>query len=455
MKTYDDCTTAADVRLERISFDRALEDLLYADTAELMFRADQIRRARHGRKVHFVHSLNINPTNLCTNQCKLCAFWKDNNSQEGYVLTMEQATQRLCEAVGWGLTDLHVVGGLTEQLRLDYFLQLFQKAKEILPSVIIQGLTAVEIHWLAGLEKMSVREVLKELKAAGLDAIPGGGAEIFNESIRSEICPNKISAEQWLTVHKEAHQLGIHTNATILFGHIEKPEHIIDQLIRLRELQDQTKGFLAFCPLPFYPSGTKLDIPAAPGGHTITRIVALARIVLDNFPHIRVLANYMDRKLLQTMLFSGADDVGGTSINEQIASSAGAGDKSKFSSPKEMENFIRKLRLQPILCNSIYGCSSEINKIESPYISSSLWRFKNTLSKAEAGERLNFEEAVYLHDNVPFQELGRVANLRRHQKIPHRRCTFIIDRNISFTNVCTVGCKFCAYHTLPGGENGL
>ena len=118
MKTYDDCTRAEEVRLERVSFDRALEDLLYADTAELMFRADQIRRARHGRKVHFVHSLNINPTNLCTNQCKLCAFWKDNNSQEGYVLTLEQATKRLREAVGWDLTDLHVVGGMTEQLGL-------------------------------------------------------------------------------------------------------------------------------------------------------------------------------------------------------------------------------------------------------------------------------------------------------------------------------------------------
>lgn len=192
MKTYDDSTTAADIRLERISYDRAMDDLLYTGTAELMFRADQIRRARHSRKVHFVHSLNINPTNLCTNQCKLCAFWKDNNSQEGYVLTLEQATQRLHEAVGWGLTDLHVVGGLTEQLGLDYFLQLFQKAKEILPSVVIQGLTAVEIHWLAGLEKMSVWEVLKGLKAAGLDAIPGGGAEIFNGSVRKEICPGKI-----------------------------------------------------------------------------------------------------------------------------------------------------------------------------------------------------------------------------------------------------------------------
>jgi dehypoxanthine futalosine cyclase len=455
MKILDNCISETDAQLDRISFDQAMDDLLHADTSELMFRADQIRRARHGLKVHFVHSLNINPTNICKNRCGLCAFWKEDDSQEGYVLSLEQATKHLHEAAGLDFTDLHVVGGLTEQLGLEYFLQLFRKAKEILPSIVIQGLTAVEIHWLAGLEKTSIREVLMQLKSAGLDAIPGGGAEIFNESIRREICPNKISADQWLDVHRQAHELGIHTNATILFGHIEEPEHIIDHLFRLRELQDSTGGFLAFCPLPFHSSGTKLDVPAAPGGHTITRIVAIARIVLDNFPHIRVLANYMDRKLLQTMLFSGADDVGGTSINEQIARSAGAGDDSKFSSPEEMEQFIHKLGFQPILCNSIYDHTSKIKKIKIPDTSISSKRYQTILNKAETGERLDLEEAVFLHDKVPFQEMGRLANRRRHQRVPHRRCTFIIDRNISFTNVCTVGCKFCAYHVFPGQKNSF
>ncbi|MBN2591485.1 MAG: dehypoxanthine futalosine cyclase [Sedimentisphaerales bacterium] len=455
MKVFNNCIQERKVWSDRISLDQALDDFVNADISELMYRADQIRKAKHGRKVHFVHSLNINPTNICKNKCKLCAFWKEEDSEEGYVISLEQATQSLRESAGLGLTDLHVVGGLTEQLRLDYYLELFRRAKIILPSVIIQGLTAVEIHWLAKLEKTSIHEVLQQLKSAGLDAIPGGGAEIFNDTIRQEICSNKISAEQWLDVHKQAHELGIASNATILFGHIEKSEHIIEHLFQLRDLQDITGGFLAFCPLPFHPGSTQIEVSSAPGGYSITRMVAMARIVLDNFPHIRVLANYMERKLLQTMLFSGADDVGGTSINEQIARAAGAGDDSKFSSPKEMENFILNLELEPVLCNSIYKQSStRKHEIKSNTITS-IEIYKDILDKAENGQRLSLEEAVILHDKVPFHELGRLANKRRHEKVPDKRCTFIIDRNISFTNVCTVGCKFCAFHVLPNNENSF
>jgi dehypoxanthine futalosine cyclase len=455
MKVLDNCIQAGKVQADRISFDQALEEFQHAEISELMFRADQIRKVRHGLKVHFVHSLNINPTNICTNKCKLCAFWKEEGSDDGYIISLEQATKSLNEAVGLGLTDLHVVGGLTEQLRLDYYMELFKRAKEILPFIIIQGLTAVEIHWLAKLEKTSIKEVLYQLKSAGLDAIPGGGAEILNDSIRSEICSNKILSEQWLDVHRQAHELGISSNATILFGHIEKPEHIIEHLFRLRDLQDITGGFLAFCPLPFHPGRTQINVPSSPGGHAITRMVAMARIVLDNFPHIRVLANYMERKLLQTMLFSGADDVGGTSINEQIARAAGAGDDSKFSSPKEMEKFIFDIGLEPVLGNSIYKQSSVKEKKVRTNTSISVNIYNEIADKAETGERFSLEEAVTLHNKVPFQELGRLANQRRHEKVPHRRCTFIIDRNISFTNVCTVGCKFCAFHVLPDNKNSF
>ena len=195
MKVFDNCIQEKEVNSDRISFEQALNDFINTDIAELMFRADKIRLAKHDKKVHFVHSLNINPTNICSNKCKLCAFWKEEDSQDAYIITLDQATKSLNEAAGLGLTDLHVVGGLTEKLRLDYYLELFRRAKEILPSVIIQGLTAVEIQWLSELEKMPLEEVLDELKSAGLDAIPGGGAEIFNDEIRKEICSNKISAD--------------------------------------------------------------------------------------------------------------------------------------------------------------------------------------------------------------------------------------------------------------------
>jgi aminodeoxyfutalosine synthase len=282
----------------RISPSEALDLLQHARPAELMNDAHRARCYAHGRNVHFVHSLNLNPTNICENQCDLCAFWRDRDTRDAYVMSIGNAKKRMEGVKTWGLTDLHVVGGLIKSLDLDYYIKLFHLAKQMMPSIIIQGLTAVEIQWLADLEGLSVEDVLIHLKKADLDAIPGGGAEIFSPRIRKSICSNKISAEQWLSVHRTAHLLGIPSNATMLFGHLETPEDIIDHLSQLRELQDQTGGFLAFCPLPFHAAGTKLYVKSGPSGHTIARIVALSRIFLDNFPHIRVLANFLDRKLL-------------------------------------------------------------------------------------------------------------------------------------------------------------
>jgi dehypoxanthine futalosine cyclase len=433
----------------RILPSEALDLLKYAHLSELMTYAHRTRCCAHGRDVHFVHSLNLNPTNICENQCSLCAFWRGRDTSDAYVLSISEAKKRMETARSWGLTDLHVVGGLTKKLNLDYYTELFGIAKKMLPSTVIQGLTAVEIQWLADLEGLSVEDVLVRLKAAGLDAMPGGGAEIFSPRIRKSICPKKITAEQWLSVHRNAHSLGVPSNATMLFGHIETPEYIIDHLSRLRELQDQTGGFLAFCPLPFHTAGTKLQVKSGPGGHTIARIVALSRIFLDNFPHIRVLANFLDRKLLQTLLYCGADDIGGTSINEQIARSAGAPNDSKFSSTREMEKFIRDMDFNPVLTNSIYAVKAAV---ERSFFATHEFESDvgEVLKQAEAGNRLSAEQAVLLHDEAPFYELGRIAHSLRSRIVGGNMCTFIIDRNISFTNVCITGCKFCAFHKRPG-----
>jgi len=432
---------------ERVSAEQALDLLIKADTAELMSMADKVRRDRHGASVHHVHSLNLNPTNLCENRCGLCAFWREPESSEAYTLNLRQVEDRLERARGWGLTDVHIVGGLNRELDLDYYIQFLRATKRILPATAIQALTAVEVQWLADHAGKSVPETLTALKSAGLDALPGGGAEIFSARVRENICPRKIPADQWLQVHRIAHGLGIPSNATMLFGHMETAEEIVDHLCRLRSLQDQTGGFLAFCPLPFHAKGTQIGMTRGPGGHAIVRIVALARIFLDNFPHIRVLANFLDRKLLQTLLFCGADDIGGTSIDERIARSAGAPDDCSFRGPEEMAAFVRELGFDPVLTSSLYGHRPGKPRLARVRPESSATR--TALQKAQDGQRLNAEEATLLHDSVPFHELGSAAHKRRRQVVGDERSTFIIDRNISFTNVCTVGCKFCAYHKGP------
>lgn len=436
---------------ERVVPDEALRLLTQADTAELMARADAVRRRKHGRNTYHVHSLNLNPTNVCENQCDLCAFWREGQAEGAYTLTIAQMREKLEGARSWRLTDVHVVGGLNPAMSLDYYVDLFRTIRGTLPEATLQALTAVEIQWLADHSGNTVAEVLTALRTAGLDAIPGGGAEIFADRVRERICPKKISAGQWLEVHRTAHSLGIPSNATMLFGHIETPEEIVDHLRRLRDLQDQTGGFLAFCPLPFHTAGTKIGVTHGPGGHAITRVVALARIFLDNFPHIRVLANFLDRKLLQVLLYGGADDVGGTSIDERIVRAAGAPDDSIFCSTDEMASFIEGLDLHPVLTSSTYG--SGPLPLPVPAVRAPQESWGAILDKARNGVRLTTEDAIRLHDEAPFHELGHAAHERRRQMVGTNRSTFIIDRNISFTNVCTVGCRFCAYHR-PHGHTG-
>ena len=456
----------------RLSEEQALVLLRDAPLPELMRRADDQRIALNGKQTYFVHSLNINPTNLCENKCDLCAFWRDEDHEEAYTISLEAAEERLRNAAGSGLTDLHVVGGLHKSFDLDYYEQLFRMTKSILPGVCIQGLTAVEIDYLAHRASCTTHAVIAQLKDAGLDALPGGGAEIFSDRVRERICENKISAETWLKIHGEAHDLGLRTNATMLFGHIERPEEIIDHMARLRQLQDRTGGIAAFIPLPFHPEGTRVDVEEGPSGFEIARTVAVARLFLDNVPHIRVLANYVDRKLLEVLTRCGVDDLGGTSQEERIAKAAGAPPDHRFISMDDMFTFVKRLALEPCLVNSIYEQADESEDARpnetaepgraaglgdrgaSPAQSSSTV-LETALAKASAGKRLSTEDAVRLHEDVPFQVLGHLAGRARQRTVPGNKATFVVDRNISLTNVCTAGCRFCAFHVKPGSEKAF
>lgn len=451
-------------RPARLTVPQAVDMLRHAETAELMDRADRFRRELHGSRAYYVHSLNLNPTNICENRCRLCAFWREADAKDAYRMTLDDARRRLEQAREWELTDLHIVGGLTPELNLAYYEALIGMCRTMLPGVLVQGLTAVEIQYLADREGLSVRRVLERLKAAGLGAIPGGGAEIFDSSIREHICEKKISAEKWLAVHEQAHALGLPSNATVLFGHVESPEAIVDHLNRLRELQDRTGGFQAIVALPFHPEGTQIQA-VGPGGYTVARVVSLARLFLDNVPHVRVLANYVDRKLMQVLTQAGADDLGGTSLDERIARAAGAPESHRIASTAEMESFLADLGLHGVLVNSRYepvsggkvmvGASVEAVPVTPAGVAFPNAVMEKALHLAERGGRLSAGDALALYEGATLGQLGLLAHRRRMQVVPHRRVTYVLDRNVSFTNVCQAGCRFCAFHVEEGSEKSF
>lgn len=443
----------------RLTREDALTLLREADTAELMGLADARRRALHGNAAFFTHSLNLNPTNICENRCELCAFWREPGDADAYFMTLDDVRRSLEAARALGLTDLHVVGGLDPRAGLAYYEAVFRMAREILPSVLRQGLTAVEVHYLAAAADVDVPTALRRLKDAGLETLPGGGAEIFGETTRKRICSRKISAAEWLSVHAQAHALGLPSNATLLFGHLESDEEIVEHLAALRDLQDRTGGFQAFIPLPFQPGGTRVEGASAAGGARIARVTALARLFLDNIPHLRVLVNYMDRKLLQVLLHAGADDIGGTSLDERVARAAGAGKKGRFSSTQDVAGFLAGLGFAPRLVNSRYETrGAEVARSPDAADARSSARrsgVEAALARAAEGRRLSAEESVTLLEHAELSELGAAANRRRHAQVPGHRGTFVIDLNLNLTNVCEVGCRFCAFHVPPGSDRAF
>lgn len=434
----------------RVTDAEALDMLENMPTAELMALADGIRRQWHGNKAYYVHSHNINPTNRCVVRCDLCSFWRADGAKDAYITSLNDARENLKRAQNWNLTDLHIVGGMIPELDLSYYEDLFSLAREMLPGVLLQGMTAVEIDWIAKNAGISVRECLTRLKACGFGSMSGGGAEIFHPDVRHKIAEKKIGAEEWLHVHKTAHDLDIPSNATMLFGHIEKNTHLIDHLSQLRHLQDETRGFRAVIPLPFQANGKTLGIKYAPSGDRQIRVAAVSRIYCDNIPHVRMLVNYMDRKLLGVLTHSGVDDIGGTSLEERIAKAGGAPQSQKFFSAEEMEGFLRNHGHIPVLTNSAYAGIEKSGASEVMGLNKgSKKEWKGILDRVESGERLSAEDAAILLDDAPFQELGRVANIRRKIANHGNMVTYVFDKNLNTTNVCTTECKFCAFYTKP------
>ena len=280
---------------------------------ELGAIADFVRKRLHGDKTFYGVNMNLNYTNVCELRCPLCAFSCDADDKNAYVYSIAEIEERVRKAAAFGIDEVHIVGGLRPDLKIDYFEEMLRTIKRIKPDIFIVAFTATEYDYFARINSIPVAEVFERLMAAGLGALPGGGAEIFNPAVRDVIAPKKISGKRWLEIMRLAHSFGLKTNATMLYNHLESPNDIIDHLSRIRTVQNETGGFKTFVPLAFHDENTEIRARRkSTTGYDDVRIYATSRIFLDNVPHIKGLWMYLGEKIAQTLLNFGVDDIGAT-----------------------------------------------------------------------------------------------------------------------------------------------
>jgi aminodeoxyfutalosine synthase len=340
-----------------LSFDDGVALFREPDLLKLGTLANLVREQRHGDRATFNRNLHINPTNLCVASCKLCSFSRRSPEQPGaYTLSLSQAWDKLKARLDAGdpVTEVHVVGGLNDALPFGYYTELLAGLKRLQPALHIKAFSAVEIFHFHRLFRVEVREVLQRLRAAGLDSLPGGGAEIFAARVRQRICPNKCDGQEWLGVHRTAHQMGLRSNCTMLYGTVETVEERVDHLLRLRALQDETGGFQAFIPLAFHPDNNALSHLSAPTAVDDLRVCAVARLLLHNIPHVKAYWVSLGIKTAQSALWFGADDLDGTVQEEKIYHLAGS-DAPQALAPAEIVHLIRAAGRTPVERDTLYN----------------------------------------------------------------------------------------------------
>lgn len=335
------------------------EELSYSDGVQLMQEenlfllgaaANRVRHDLCGDTVTFVASYYLNYTNVCAASCPLCAFYRKGNEDDAYTLTTEQIVARSKIAIEqMSATELHIVGGFHPKLGLDYYEKMMRAIKAKFPQVKIKAFTPAEIFFIARLTRNSIKEVLSRLKSAGLDALPGGGAEIFHPDTRKQIVVGKCSGDEWLDTARQAHELGLKSNCTMLFGHVEKPEHVVDHVIRIRELHKKTKGFTTFIPLKFSLENTELEqkglVTAESPSTYDLRVIAVSRLLLANvLNNVSVYWVALGKKVAQVALSYGGNDMVGTAFSEEIFKAAG---KATGTSLQEMASLVREIKREP------------------------------------------------------------------------------------------------------------
>ncbi len=337
----------------RLSFEDGVTLFESNDLFEIGTLANMVRERYNGNFGYYNVNTHLNPTNVCVYRCDFCAFRADMDEDRAYTMYEPQVKQRAEQAASRGATELHIVGGLHNKLPFQYYVDVVRWVKEAAPEIHVKAYTAVEFEWFRKIERASLKEILERLIEAGLGSLPGGGAEIFHPDVRKEICGAKASTEVWLDVHRQAHQLGLHSNATMLYGHIEKPEHRIDHMIRLRELQDETRGFQTFIPLAFHPDNSRMSEIPKPSGVMDLKTMAISRLMLDNFPHIKAYWVMLGIKTAQVALSFGADDIDGTVVHEKIYHEAGAETPEEMT-VQDIERLITEAGRDPVERDTLY-----------------------------------------------------------------------------------------------------
>ena len=346
---------------ESLSMQDGMELMKYDDLYTIGVVADAIRQKFVGNKVTFTSSSYLNYTNVCAASCQICAFYRKENDNDAYTLTLEQIESRVSAAKSMGATEMHIVGGFHPKLSLDYYESMMKIIKKNHPELKIKAFTAAEIFFFAKLTKNSVKEVLSRLKDSGLDSLPGGGAELFHPEIREKIARGKCSGQEWLDTMEQAHNLDIKSNATMLYGHVEKPEHIVDHLLKIRDLQKKTGGFLTLIPLKFSLENTELEqnnmLNQECSSIYDLKVIALSRLMLSGYlNNISVYWVADGKKLAQIALSHGGNDLVGTAFSEEVYRAAG---KSTNSSLLDLVQLVKEIKRTPVQRDTFFNTIKE------------------------------------------------------------------------------------------------
>jgi aminodeoxyfutalosine synthase len=325
---------------DRLSREDGLRLYQSHDLLAIGFLANLVRERLHGQRTYWVYNQHINYSNICVNGCRFCAYSRQEGEEGGFLLTVDQVAKKVSERLHEPIREIHVVGGCHPDLPFSYYLDLVREIKKIRPEAVVKAFTAVEVAHLAHHERLTISEVLQALKEAGVEALPGGGAEVFSNRVRQLLCPEKLNSDGWLQVAKEAHLMGMRSNATLLYGHLETAAERVDHMLALREAQDETGGFITFIPLAFQTANTGLSGVQPRTGFTDLKTIAVSRLLLDNFAHIKAYWIMLGVKMAQIALHFGADDLDGTVMEEHIGHMAGA-QSAEALTPDELQGLIR------------------------------------------------------------------------------------------------------------------